>query len=129
MMQIGRKYAMLEGSRGSRATGEKMMKYRALAILLAVPLWACADKPGDSGAARSPATTAIGIAETPLLLASRITLCLATPPLLGPGAIASAAIPFEGAPQEPTGWELFKKGVADACGPPYVAKPEYDLLR
>jgi hypothetical protein len=106
-----------------------MMKYRALAILLALPLWACADKPGASGTASSPATTAIGVAETPLLLASRITLCLATPPLLGPGAIASAAIPFEGAPQEPTGWELFKKGVADACGPPYVAKPKYDLLR
>ncbi|MGH7035510.1 MAG: hypothetical protein ACREFL_17390 [Stellaceae bacterium] len=106
-----------------------MMKFRALAVLLALPLWACADKPGDSGAASGPAATAIGIAETPLLLASRITLCLATPPLLGPGAIASAAIPFEGAPQEPTGWELFKKGVADACGPPYVAKPEYDVLR
>ena len=28
-----------------------MMKYHALAILLALPLWACADKPGDSGTA------------------------------------------------------------------------------
>jgi hypothetical protein len=94
-----------------------MMKFRVLAVLVTLPLWACADKPGDSGAASSPTATAIGLAETPLLLASRITLCLATPPLLGPGAIASAAIP------------LFKKGVADACGPPYVAKPEYDVLR
>lgn len=106
-----------------------MMKCRVWAVLLTLPLWACADKPGDPGTASGPAATAIGVAETPLLLASRITLCLATPPLLGPGAIASAAIPFEGAPQESTGWELFKKGVADACGPPYVAKPEYDVLR
>lgn len=105
------------------------MNVRILAVLLAFPLWACADKPGDPDAASTPANTALSVAETPLLLASRITLCLATPPLLGPGAIASAAIPFEQASQEPTGWEMFKKGVADACGPPYVAKPHYDLLQ
>lgn len=105
------------------------MKFRVLAVLLAFPLWACADKPGDPGAASGPASTAIGVAETPLLLASRVTLCLATPPLLGPGAIASAVVPFKGGSEEPSGWELFKKNVADACGPPYVAQPRYDFLQ
>src|SRR5689334_14766090 len=128
VMRIERKYAMLDRC-AAQGDGEKMMKFSLLAVLLTVPLIGCADQPGDAKVASNPAATAIGIAETPLLLASRITLCLATPPLLGPGAIASAAVPFDGAPQEPTGWEMFKKGVADACGPPYVAKPEYDVLR
>jgi len=105
------------------------MKFRVLAVLLTLPVWACADKPSDPGATSGPATTVIGVVETPLLLASRVTVCLATPPILGPGAIASAVVPFKGGADEPTGWELFKKDVADACGPPYLAKPHYDLLQ
>jgi hypothetical protein len=102
------------------------MKLRPFIILLTIPLWACAAKPdGDPKAGSGAASTALSVIETPLLIAFKIPLCIATGPLLVPGAAASAVIPFKDAPKEPSGTALVTKGVTDACGPPYVATPDY----
>lgn len=104
------------------------MKIRPLAILLMLPLWACADKPGSGAATGSSAvSTTLSVIETPFLIAFKVPVCVATVPLMGPGAIASAAIPFKDSEHEPGGWQLMTSSVEDACGPPYVATPHYGM--
>jgi hypothetical protein len=113
------------------------MKLRPLAILLTIPLWACASQP-DSGAGPAsapaqpaaqsgstapaePSTTAkvVGILVTPLHLIFEVPICVGATPLLGPGAIASAIVPFKDN-SKGSGSTLLANDVKEACGPPYV---------
>lgn len=98
------------------------MKLRLLAVLLMVPLWACANNPNGS-AGPGGGTTALRVVETPLFLAFKVPVCLGSVPLLVPAAAASAAVPFHNGSQEKSGWAYYKNGVKEACGPPYTARP------
>ena len=109
------------------------MKLRLMAILLTIPLWACAAQP-DSTAKAGPGApppppsgfdTAMGIVETPLLIAFKIPACIALAPLSVPGAIASAVVPFNSNPKDASGAQVVANTATDACGPPYVAQPHY----
>lgn len=97
------------------------MKLRPLAILLTVPLWACAAKPDSD-----PLSTTLSVVETPFLIAFKVPVCLGTVLLAPPGAAVSAAIPFKDA-SKGTGVSLYTNSVSDACGPPYVATPQYGM--
>lgn len=103
------------------------MKWRLLAILLTVPLWACASKPGGDATGSSAANTALTVIETPALIAFKIPFCLGAAPVLAPAAAVSAVIPFKNGSPRGSGWPLLENGVKEACGPPYVATPQYGL--
>jgi hypothetical protein len=111
------------------------MKLRRLAILLTIPLWACASKPDSSagsgsappGPSAQPASSessggpsALSIIATPFYIVFKIPVCLGAAPLLGPGAIASAIVPFKDNAKD-SGDQLVAKDVTEACGPPWVA--------
>lgn len=104
------------------------IKWRLLAILLASPLWACASKPGgDAATGSSAAQTALTVIETPVFIAFKVPFCLGSAPVLAPAAAVSAVVPFKDGEPRGSGWALLKNGVKDACGPPYVATPQYGL--
>jgi hypothetical protein len=136
MLRAATEYAKLP--RTLREPEERTMKRHPWAILLTIPLWACASKPDSSAgnappptassaptgssAPAEPSTTArvVGILVTPIRLAFEIPLCVGAAPLLGPGAIASAIVPFKDNTKG-SGSQLLANDVKDACGPPYVA--------
>ena len=115
------------------------MKLRPLAILVMLPLWACASQPdaaapaasGTPPASNAPAASAaapagpsgtakvLGILATPIYLAFKLPFCLGSP-LTAPGAAASAVIPFDDK-SSGTGGSALTHAVSDACGPPYMA--------
>lgn len=124
-MRRGREYTNLRRLlRPARTDGAKTMKLRLLAVLLTVPLWACANSPNSGAdAAADNATTALRVIETPLFLAFKVPVCLGSVPLLVPAAAASVAVPFQNGSHEKSGWAYYKNGVKEACGPPYAARP------
>lgn len=116
------------------------MRFRRLAILLTLPLWACASEPpGGAGnaatsnanapaAAAAPSsapddasTTAkvVGGILTPLHLIFLSATCLGAAPLAAPGALASTIVPFSNS-AEGSGGQLLVNDVKEACGPPYI---------
>lgn len=102
------------------------MRMRRWAILLTIPLWACASKPesnSDAAAKPSAGATALGVIETPFRIALQIPLCIGLPPLMAPGAAVSAIFPFTDQSKDGSGGQLLASGVTKACGPPYVATP------
>ncbi len=101
------------------------MKLRLLAILLTLPLWACASKSdGTATSGSSAVSTALSVVETPLLIAFKVPLCLGAVPTMLPGAVASAVVPFKDQ-SKGNGGQVVANGVSDACGPPYIANPHY----
>ena len=90
------------------------MNLRPLAILLTLPLFACASQPGGGG------MTTAHVIETPFYAAFKLPGCLAAAPILGPAAIASAIVPFQDS-KEGNGWTYLQNGVNDACGGPWTA--------
>jgi hypothetical protein len=89
------------------------VKNRALALLLTLPLWACASS--------DPATQrTTSIIETPFRLAFTVPTCLGYIVTLAPSALASAAVPFE-ASKEGSDGDYYKTRTNQACGGPYVA--------
>ena len=103
------------------------MKLRLLAMLLTVPLCACADTYTMSGPPGSSSLNpALSVIETPLYVALKIPFCVASVPILLPGAAASAVVPFDG--KEPSGGATWVNGVKNACGAPWVADAKYDPM-
>jgi hypothetical protein len=104
------------------------MKWRLMAILATVPLWACASKPDSTSASGSSGvSTALSVIETPLLIAFKIPVCLGSAPVLAPAAAVSAVVPFKEGGERGRGGALLVNGVKEACGPPYVATPHYGM--
>jgi len=104
---------------------EKTMRLRAFAILLTIPLWACASKPeGGAGTGASALDTTLGVIETPLLIAFKIPLCVGSAPVFAPGAVVSSVFPLKDT-SKGNGWQRLANSVSEACGPPYVATPQY----
>ena len=91
------------------------MNLRPLAILLMLPLWACASQPGGD-------KTALTVIETPFRVAFKLPGCLAAAPILGPAAIASSVVPFQDS-KEGSGMTYFQNGMTAACGGSWVATP------
>lgn len=99
------------------------MKLRLIAVLLMAPLGACAMGPGGTYATPTgPAATGVAVAETPMLLAFRVPVCLARTPLLLPAALASAVVPFSNS-KEGSGVAYLSNNAQADCGPPYVVTP------
>ena len=108
------------------------MKRRPWAILVLAPLWACASQPASnppsaSAPAAAPAATAsddspsvLSLLATPLYIAFKIPFCVASAPIVAPGALASAIVPFKDKTPG-SGGDLMVAEVKDACGPPYIA--------
>ncbi len=93
------------------------MNLRPLAILLMLPLWACASQPGGG-----TDKTALTVLETPFPVAFKLPGCLAAAPILGPAAIASSIVPFDES-KEGSGMTYFQNGMNAACGGSWVATP------
>jgi hypothetical protein len=104
------------------------MKLRQFAILLAMPLWACASQPSGTAAASGNAPTTLSMLGTPIYVAFKIPGCLAAAPILGPQAIASSVVPFSD-PKAANGWQYFSNGVTEACGGSWVATPNGDAAQ
>ncbi len=112
------------------------MKLRPLAIVLTLPLWACASQPASgpaAGSAAPPASSAaaapapesgthraLSIIATPIYLAFKLPFCLGAPLVAAPGAAVSSVIPFTDA-SNGSGWQSLSNNVSAACGPPYMA--------
>jgi len=96
------------------------MRLHLLAALFVAPLCACATGPSSTWATpQAPgAATAVAVGEMPLFIASKITICLARTPLLGPAAITSAIVPFSDS-KDGSGVGYFTNNAQADCGPPY----------
>lgn len=100
------------------------MKWRNWAILLAMPLWACASQPSSgNGASSANGPSPLGLLATPFYLAFKTIDCAASVPTLLPSAVASSVVPFDKNSSPESGWDYYANGVKGACSPPYVAKP------
>lgn len=100
-----------------------MRTLHVIAILLAAPLCACATGPGGTYATpRQPAATAVAAVETPFHMAFKLATCIARTPLLLPGTVASAIVPFSGSNQ-PSGGAYFVANARADCGGSYVVTP------
>lgn len=99
------------------------MKWHVLAALVMAPLCACATGPGGTWATpQGPAATGVAVAETPLLMASKVPVCIARTALLGPAAIASAIVPFSKS-KEGSGVDYFSANAQADCSGPYIVTP------
>src|ERR1700727_2602140 len=99
------------------------MRSYLLAALVLAPLCACSMGPGGTYATPTgPAATGVAVAETPLLMAFRVPVCLARTPLLLPAALASAVVPFSHT-KEGSGVDYFSNNAQADCGPPYIVTP------
>ncbi|HVA12988.1 MAG TPA: hypothetical protein VNF99_07050 [Stellaceae bacterium] len=99
------------------------MRRYLLAALLLAPLGACAGNSGNAaGTAPTGTDTAVAAAETPLLMAFRVPVCIARTAVLFPVAIASAIVPFSKS-KEGSGVEYWTTNAKADCGPPYVVTP------
>ena len=95
------------------------MRPHLLAALVLAPLCACSFGPGGTVATPTgPAATGVAVAETPLLVASKIPTCIARTALLGPAALASMIVPFSKS-KEGSGTSYFTNNAEADCGPPY----------
>jgi len=102
------------------------MRLRDWAVLLTIPLAACASTPDShSDAAATPSTgpSTLAMIETPLHIVFQIPLCIGAAPLMATGAAVSSVFPFTDKSKDGSGGELLASGVKKACGPPYIATP------
>lgn len=95
------------------------MRIKALAIVLAVMLGACASST-DPAMTPSPAgNTALAVVGTPFLLVFKTATCALTLAVAAPaaGILALGADPYS------EGFDYLGSGVAHNCGPPYLLSP------
>jgi hypothetical protein len=98
--------------------GCRIMRIKALAILLALALGACA----SSGPPMSPSpagNAAVAVVGTPFLLVFKTATCALTLAVAAPaaGILALGVDPYS------QGFDYLGSGVANNCGPPYVLTP------
>jgi hypothetical protein len=100
------------------------MRPHLLAAVILAPLCACSSfGPGNTVATPTgPAATAVAVAESPLLIASKVPTCIGRTLLLGPAALASMVVPFSNS-KEGSGTSYFTNNAETDCGPPYVVTP------
>jgi hypothetical protein len=99
------------------------MRSHLLAALVLAPLCACSMGPGSTYATPTgPAATGVAVAETPLLMAFKVPVCLARTPLLLPATLASAIVPFSKS-KEGSGGDYIANNAQADCGPPYIVTP------
>lgn len=100
-----------------------MMRPHILAVLLLAPLGACATGPGGTYATPTgPAATAVAVAESPAYAGFKTVTCLGRTPLLLPGALASAVVPFSKS-KDGTGMDYLVTNAQADCTPPYWVTP------
>jgi hypothetical protein len=96
------------------------MRPHLLAALILAPLCACSMGPGGTYATPTgPAATGVAVVETPLLMAFKVPVCVLRTPLLLPGALASAVVPFSNS-KEGSGVDYLSSNAQADCGPPYI---------
>jgi hypothetical protein len=99
------------------------MKLHVMAALLVAPLCACATGPGGTWATPTgTGATVVAAAESPVYFAFKAPVCLLRTPVLIPGAIASAIVPFSKS-KEGSGVDYLTSNAVADCGPPYMVTP------